>query len=438
MGFGGAAPGDDGGMSTYVVRLPDVGEGVAEAELVEWHVNVGDVVAEDQPLADVMTDKATVELPSPVGGTIARLGAEAGDVVAIGSDLVWIETDGAAPAEAPPSADSATEAAPPPEPQPQPEPGSGEEDTEEITAATPRPETPQQGGAGLAAPAVRRRAETLGIDLADVAGSGPDGRVVHDDLDRLLSAGGMAQAARPAPAPLAPASDEVETVKITGLRRNISQRMQESKRRIPHFTYVEEVDVAELERLRGELNRSYEGARPRLTVLPLLMRAVVVAVAEFPAMNARFKDDDGVVERHRAVHLGIATQTEKGLMVPVVGHAEAREVWDLAAEVARLSAAARDGTVTLDELHGSTITITSLGALGGVVTTPVINYPEVAIIGVNKIVTRPVYEAGGWVPREMMNLSSSFDHRVVDGYEAAQFVQRIKTLLETPALLFAT
>ncbi len=212
--------------------------------------------------------------------------------------------------------------------------------------------------------------------------------------------------------------------------------MQESTRRIPHFTYVEEVDVTDVERLRSELNRQHEGTRPRLTLLPLLARAVIVALGEFPQMNARFKDDDGVVERHRAVHLGIATQTAKGLMVPVVDHAEGHSLWSLASEVARLSAAARDGSVALDELHGSTITITSLGALGGVVTTPVINYPEVAIIGVNKIATRPVFADGAWLPRQMMNLSSSFDHRVVDGYDAALFVQRIKALLETPALLF--
>jgi 2-oxoisovalerate dehydrogenase E2 component (dihydrolipoyl transacylase) len=283
---------------------------------------------------------------------------------------------------------------------------------------------------------VRRRAADLGIALSSVAGTGPGGRVVHGDLDRLL-------AERPAPGGRAAAADaphavddDVEAVKVIGLRRNIAQRMQESTRRIPHFTYVEEIDVTAVEQLRAELTRQYEGSRPRLTVLPLLMRAVIVAVIEFPQMNARFKDDDGVVERHRAVHLGVATQTAKGLMVPVVDHAEGRDVWSLAAEVARLSAAARDGSVTLDELHGSTITITSLGALGGVVTTPVINYPEVAIIGVNKIVTSPVYADGAWMPRQMMNLSSSFDHRVIDGWDAAQFVQRIKSLLETPALLF--
>jgi 2-oxoisovalerate dehydrogenase E2 component (dihydrolipoyl transacylase) len=301
----------------------------------------------------------------------------------------------------------------------------------DVPAAVRRP------SGALAAPAVRRRAADLGIALTDVAGTGPDGRVVHGDLDRLVAAArpmpGAQAAAGPAPQAV---DDDVEAVKVIGLRRNIAQRMQESTRRIPHFTYVDEVDVTDLERLRAELNRQHEGARPRLTVLPLLMRAVILAIAEYPQMNGRYKDDDGVIERHRAVHFGVATQTAKGLMVPVVEHAEGRDVWSLAAEVTRLSAAARDGTVTLDELHGSTITITSLGALGGVVTTPVINYPEVAIIGVNKIVTRPVHTDGAWLPRQMMNLSSSFDHRVVDGWEAAQFVQRIKSLLETPALLF--
>jgi 2-oxoisovalerate dehydrogenase E2 component (dihydrolipoyl transacylase) len=417
-------------VSTYVVKLPDVGEGVAEAEVVEWHIAVGDFVDEDQPIVDVMTDKATVELPSPVAGTVAKLGAAAGDVVPIGSELVWIETDGSAPAEAP-----ASEAVGAPEPveavAPAPEPAAETVETE-TAAERPTPGT----AAPTAAPAVRRRAADLGIDLATVAGSGPDGRVVHGDLDRVLTDGAAPAPARPAVAAPAAAGDEVDAVKIAGLRRNIAQRMQESKRRVPHFTYVEEVDVTELERLRAELNRQHEGRRARLTLLPMLMRAVIVAVGEFPQMNARFRDDDGVVERHRTVHFGVATQTSKGLMVPVVAHAEGRDLWSLAEEVARLSAAARDGTVTLAELHGSTITITSLGALGGVVTTPVINYPEVAIIGVNKIVTRPLFVDGTWVPRATMNLSSSFDHRVVDGLEAAEFVQRIRALLETPALLF--
>jgi 2-oxoisovalerate dehydrogenase E2 component (dihydrolipoyl transacylase) len=423
-------------VGTYVVKLPDVGEGIAEAELVEWHVAVGDEIAEDQPIADVMTDKATVELPSPVSGRIAKLGAEAGEVIAIGSDLVWIDTDGAAeapdvvvdePATMPAEAIEPTVSEAAPEPQSL-ERGDGDE------PAPPDPSSP--GGAALAAPAVRRRATDLGIALASVTGSGPDGRIVHADLDRLLSDRAAATPGRQIATAPTPVIDDVEDVKVIGLRRNIAQRMQESTRRIPHFTYVEAVDVTDLERLRTELNQNHEGSRPRLTLLPLLMRAVVIAVGEFPQMNARFRDDEGVVERHRAVHLGIATQTAKGLMVPVVDHAEGDDVWSLAAEVARLSAAARDGTVTLEELHGSTITITSLGALGGVVTTPVINYPEVAIIGVNKIVIQPVFADGAWLPRQTMNLSSSFDHRVVDGWEAAQFIQRIKALLETPALLF--
>jgi 2-oxoisovalerate dehydrogenase E2 component (dihydrolipoyl transacylase) len=421
-------------VSTYVVKLPDVGEGIAEAEVVEWHVAVGDVVDEDQPIVDVMTDKATVELPSPVAGTVAKLGAEAGDVVQIGSELVWIETDGSAPAEAP-AGEEVVEPAPveavPPAPQP-----AAELAEPEAAAAPPTPAT----AAPTAAPAVRRRATDLGIDLAAVAGSGPDGRVVHGDLDRALTARTppASDPARPAVGSPAVEGDDVEAIKVVGLRRNIAQRMQESKRRIPHFTYVEEVDVTDVERLRAELNRQHEGDRPRLTLLPLLMRAVITAIGEFPQMNARFKDDDGVIERHRAVHFGVATQTAKGLMVPVVADAERRDVWSLAEEVARLSAAARDGSVTLDELHGSTITITSLGALGGIVSTPVINHPEVAIIGVNKSVIRPLYVDGNWLPRATMNLSSSFDHRVVDGWEAAQFVQQIKALLETPALLFLT
>lgn len=429
-------------MSTFVVKLPDVGEGVAEAEIVEWHVAVGDAVTDGQPLADVMTDKATVELPSPVDGTIAKLGAEIGDVVPVGSEVVWIETEAAAAASdavvEPVTADAAAEEAPAeavaePAEQPDVAPAAVGEASVEAVAAERR--AARRDGAPLAAPAVRRRAAALGVDLADVDGTGPDGRVVHEDLDRRLTD----KVVRPsvAAAAAAPAAaDEIETVKVVGLRRNIAQRMQESSRRIPHFTYVDDVDVTELERLRAELNRQYEGERPKLTVLPLLMRAVVVAVADFPHMNARFRDDDGEVDQHRAVHLGIATQTPKGLMVPVIANAEARDVWSLSSEVGRLSAAARDGSVSLQELHGSTITITSLGALGGIVTTPVINFPEVAIIGVNKIVTSPRFSGGAWVPRSVMNLSSSFDHRVVDGWDAAQFVQRIRALLETPGLLF--
>jgi 2-oxoisovalerate dehydrogenase E2 component (dihydrolipoyl transacylase) len=407
-------------MSDYVIRLPDVGEGVAEAEIVEWHVNVGDSVSEDDVLAEVMTDKATVELPSPVHGVVRWLGAEVGDIVAVGSDIVRIETDAAAG----PVVD-----APAPTPEPVAVPT-------EAAASAPAPTTTNGARAAVAtaAPAVRARAARLGIDLATVTGSGPEGRVVHEDLDTLLAERAPAPAPAPAPA-VARDGDEVEDVKIVGLRRNIAERMQASKRRIPHFTYVEEVDVTALEELRRELN---DGERPRLSVLPFLMRAVVVAIRDHPEMNARFDDEAGVVNRHRAVHLGIAVQTPRGLMVPVVKDADVRDLWSSAAEVARLSEAARTAKVTLEELSGSTITITSLGALGGIVTTPVINAPEVAIIGVNKIATRPVFRDGAFVPRQVMNLSSSFDHRVVDGADAAAFIQRIRVLLEQPALLFVS
>ena len=427
-------------MGTYVVKLPDVGEGIAEAEIVEWHVVVGATVSEDQPMVDVMTDKATVELPAPVTGTVAWLGAEVGDVLAVGSELIRIETaDDGSPAPAPaaaPSADVAPAApapAPPPDGRPSALPAS---DTAEplpppVPAAPPslRP---------LAAPAVRRRAIDLGIDLATIPGTGADGRVDHADLDRaLLHARGGAPAVRQAD-PSAPGDDRVDDVKVVGLRRNIARRMQESKRRIPHFTYVESIDVTEVERLRAELNSGATEGAVKLTLLPFLMRAVVVAVRDHPEMNARFDDDAGIVRRHHAVHLGIAVQTPKGLMVPVVKNAHRLDLAASASEVLRLSDATRAGSVTLDELTGSTITITSLGALGGVVSTPVINHPEVAIIGVNKIETRPEHRDGGWVPRQVMNLSSSFDHRVIDGWDAARFVRRIKDLLETPALLFLT
>ncbi len=435
-------------MADHVVKLPDVGEGVAEAEIVEWRVTVGDTVDEDDPLVDVMTDKATVELPSPVAGTITRLGAEVGDVVAVGAELIWIATDGSAGAEdgdaapAQPEAEAQTEpeteaeATPEPEATPSAEP---EAQPEPPPEPEPEPSPDREGPEGrrpTAAPAVRGRARELGIDLATVRGTGPDGRVVHADLDALLAGGaapGRRVTASPVPIPAAE-EDEIERVPVRGLRRRIAAQMEEAHR-IPHFTYVEEVDVTELERLRAELNASRPQA-PRLTVLPLLMRAVVIAVGDYPQMNALFRRDDGVVERHRAVHLGIATQTDQGLMVPVVRHAEARVLWDSAAEVARLAEGARAGTLTRDELTGSTITITSLGPLGGIVSTPIINAPEVAIIGVNRFVERAVRIDGAWLPRQFMNLSSSFDHRVIDGYDAAEFIQEVRELLETPALLF--
>jgi len=442
-------------VSEYVVKLPDVGEGIAEAEIVEWHVNPGDTITEDQVMVEVMTDKATVELPSPVSGVVLSITGAAGDIVSVGSPLIRIETNGGANAVAsPPTPSTETTAAAPlgdatesqaPLAPPVPEAAAAEPPAENgqvvrPAASSTAPAAAPTAPATTAAPAVRLRAKALGIDLATVSGSGPDGRIVHGDLDAHLTrdaASGSARSARPRIAPTADASDDsVDEIPVIGLRRNIAQRMQIAKTRIPHFTYVEEVDVSELERLRAQLNQDHAESESRLTVLPFLMRAVVVAIRDFPQMNARYDDDNGVVSRHHSVHLGVATQTAKGLMVPVVKHADAIDLWESAEEVARLSAAARNGKVTLEELTGSTITITSLGALGGIVSTPIINYPEVAIIGVNKILTRPVYVDGAVVPRQIMNLSSSFDHRVVDGADAAAFIQRIRALLETPALLF--
>jgi 2-oxoisovalerate dehydrogenase E2 component (dihydrolipoyl transacylase) len=428
-------------MSEYVVKLPDVGEGIAEAEIVEWHVAVGDTIAEDQVMVEVMTDKATVELPSPVAGVVVAVGAAVGDVLQVGAPLIRIDTttDTAEPAtaSAPASVDPATpapdmEARVPLAAPPAPAAPAPVDAPAAAAGAPPAPATGERRTANAAAPAVRERATKLGIDLTTVDGSGPDGRIVHADLDAQITRNGSSRAA----APLVNSDDGTDDVAVIGLRRNIAQRMQIAKSRIPHFTYVDEVDVSEVERLRAELNRQLDEGQARLTILPFLMRAVVVATGDFPQMNARYDDDAGIVRRHRAVHLGVATQTAKGLMVPVVTHAEGRDLRSCADEVARLSTAARDNKITLAELTGSTITISSLGSLGGIVSTPIINYPEVAIIGVNKIATRPVYLDGIVVPRQIMNLSSSFDHRVVDGADAAEFIQRIKALLETPALIF--
>jgi 2-oxoisovalerate dehydrogenase E2 component (dihydrolipoyl transacylase) len=440
-------------MGEHVIKLPDVGEGVAEAELVEWHVKVGDLIREDALLAAVMTDKATVEIPSPTDGEVLWLGADVGDTVAVGSPIVRLKVAGegnvkvgaaaaepAAPVEpAKPKRSkkaAAAEAAPPaakprqPAP-PEPAVATVPKPSPKLVPAVPR----AQGERPLASPAVRLRAREAGIDLRQVAGSGPAGRIGHDDLDAFITRG--PQVARGGG--LQP-NTEVEDVKIVGLRRRIAEKMALAKSRIPHITYVEEVDVTALEDLRAALNKDKRGAsgaeRPKLTILPFLMRAMVKAIAEQPALNAVFDDEAGIVHRYGGVHMGIATQTPAGLMVTVVRHAEARDVWDCAAEVARLSEAARNGTATREELSGSTITITSLGAMGGIVTTPVINHPEVAIVGVNKMMVRPVWDGNEFIPKKMMNLSSSFDHRVIDGWDAAVFIQRVKTLLETPALIF--
>ena len=415
-------------MADFVLRMPDVGEGVAEAEIVEWHVKPGDVVREDTVLAAVMTDKATVEIPSPVAGTVTWLAGEIGDSIAVKAPLVRIALEGetaepqvaAAPAEAKQA-----------EPLVEPPPVAAAKPAPAEKPAAPRAEQ-EPAAKPLASPAVRRRAQEAGIDLRQVRGTGPAGRIIHEDLDLFLAQGPSSAA----PAASLARKTHVEAVKVTGLRRRIADKMALSVSRILHITYVEEVDVTDLEELRAAMNRERKPDQPKLTVLPFLMRALVRAVAEQPALNATFDDAAGIVSRYSAVHIGIATQTPAGLTVPVVRHAEARGIWDCAAELSRVAEAARTGSAQRDELSGSTITISSLGALGGIASTPLINHPEVAIIGVNKIVMRPVWDGGQFVPRRMMNLSSSFDHRIIDGWDAATFIQRIKALLETPALIF--
>ncbi len=418
-------------MSIHIIKMPDLGEGITEVELVAWRVKPGDRVAEDQVLADVMTDKATVEIPSPVVGQVLALGGEVGQVLAVGAELIRIEVAGEEAVSPSPSGGE-PEGGPPPQ-------------AEQATQAVQPPSPPfPKGGKSerpIASPAVRRRAWELGIDLQQVAASGAGGRIMQADLDAHVAAHGIGTPAVTGltgitgPTGLAQRNDE-EQVPVMGLRRRIAQKMQESKRRIPHFTYVEEVDVTELEALRARLNAKWGAQRGHLTLLPLLVRAVVLAVREFPQVNARFDDEAGVVTRHGAVHLGIATQTASGLMVPVLRHAESLDLWSSAAEVARRAAAPRAGKATRDDLTGSTLTLTSLGALGGIVSTPVINHPEVAIVGVNRIVERPVMLGGAVVARQMMNLSSSFDHRVVDGVDAAGFVQAVRGYLESPVTLF--
>lgn len=431
-------------MGQYTIKMPDIGEGIAEVELVEWRVNPGDTVAEDQILADVMTDKATVEIPSPVAGTVLELGGKPGEVMAVGAELIRLEVAGAgnvaarapqaASAAAPVAAPTAANATQPPAAEPAPAAPS----TPKAAPQRPPVAAPvamrAPGEKPVASPAVRQRAWELGIELQFVHGSAPAGRITHEDLDVYLVAGGQPRAAATGAGYVQRHGEEA--IPLIGLRRKIAQKMQEAKRRIPHFSYVEEIDVTDIEALRAQLNERYGASRGKLTLLPLLARAVVLALRDFPQMNARFDDDAGVVTRYQPVHLGFATQTDAGLLVPVLRHAEAMDPWATAREIARLAEAGRAGRAGRDELSGSTITISSLGPLGGLVTTPVINHPEVAIIGVNKIVERPVFRGGAVVGRKLMNLSSSFDHRVVDGMDAAQFIQAVRALLESPALLF--
>jgi 2-oxoisovalerate dehydrogenase E2 component (dihydrolipoyl transacylase) len=434
-------------MALFTFKLPDIGEGIAQAEIVGWHVKVGDRVEEDQPIADMMTDKATVEMESPVAGTVVRLAGEPGDQVSIGSMLVEIEVEGEGSiAAAPPPSEETIAAETAGEsvmekPFPLQGRGLGESAVGERTSdvaphdSPPTPALPAEAGREhiLASPAVRARAKELGIDLRQVKASGANEheRIRHADLDAYLLYGqgqGYAPAGRMARRP-------DETVKVIGMRRRIAENMAASKRHIPHFTYVEEIDVTALEDLRAQLNAG-RGERPKLTLLPLLIVAICKSLPDFPMLNARYDDEAGVVTRHGAVHLGLATQTDAGLMVPVIRDAQDRNIWQLAGEIRRLADAARSGKAKSEELSGSTLTLTSLGPLGGIATTPVINRPEVAIIGPNRVVERPVFRGREVVAAKLMNLSISCDHRVVDGWDAASFVQAVKRRLEAPAFLF--
>lgn len=452
-------------MTEYVFKLPDLGEGTVEAEIVEWHVKPGDEVKEGDIIVDVMTEKANVEVPAPEDGKVLRTSGEPGEIVAVGSELIALETKAKAPrqrrgaeaeskgaaaekgdtsereageaaepaaekddeasqAEAPASADASMETT-----DTEPE---ADRDAAESDSARPARSSSERV---ITSPAIRRRAKEAGIDLHEVSGSGPRGRILRRDLEAALEGGTGRQQPRRGDGDSGAAGDrdDIEEVKVIGVRRVIAERMSQSKREIPHFAYVEEIDVTELEALRRHLNQSHER---RLTVLPFIAAGLIRALADFPQCNARFDTERGVIARFKAVHLGIATQTPDGLKVPVVHDAHKLDLWRLADEITRVAEAARDGKASRGELSGSTITITSLGRMGGIVTTPVINYPEVGIIGVNKAVERPVVLDGQIRVRTMMNLSSSFDHRFVDGFDAAAMIQQVKALLEHPATLF--
>lgn len=434
-------------MATFTFNLPDIGEGIAEAEIVAMHVKVGDRIEEDARVADMMTDKATVEMESPVSGIVTRVAGVEGDVIAIGSMLVEIEVEGevsaadaepgsqAAPSpqpatleaetpKAPPMAEAAAVVAPTAAPVAAPAPAPAKPPVAEVQK--PVKSAGDDSAKVLASPVVRQRARELGIDLAKVRPS-EGTRIRHADLDAFLNYGGTRSG---------PGRAADEDIRVIGMRKRIAQNMAESKRNIPHFTYVEEIDVTKMEDMRGEMNAT-RGDRPKLTALPILIAAICKTLREYPMLNARYDDEANVVTRFGAVHLGIATQTDAGLMVPVLRGAESLSVWDMASEIGRLADAARSGKAKSEELSGSTLTLTSLGPLGGIATTPVINRPEVAIIGPNKIVERPMVVNGAVVIRKMMNLSISCDHRVVDGYDAASFVQALQRRIETPIYIFA-
>ncbi len=409
-------------MGQYIFKMPDIGEGVTEAEITEWHVKVGDKVEEDDPVCDAMTDKATVELTAPASGVVTSVGCAAGEIMAIGGDLIIFETDGnvESPIPTPIKMEAPKAEKPKPKPAPKLKPKAA---PAPVTTSAPSSKP-------LASPAVRRRAEDQDIDLSLVPASGKSGQITHADLDTYSKGGGSG---------LQKLAGSTE-IKVTGMRRIIAQRMSESKRRIPHFSYVETIDMTQIERTRVHLNSIRVDHRPKLTLMPFVMRAIVKAVKLWPQCNATFDDDanggSGVITQHSPVHIGMAAQTPGGLMVPVVRHAEALDIWQLAVEIARIGEAAKTGSIAPAELSGSTISLTSLGKLAGIMATPVINRPEVAILCPNKIVDTPVIENGQMVVRKMMNFSTSFDHRVVDGFHAAEMVAYIKGLLEHPATLF--
>jgi len=440
-------------MGTFSILLPDVGEGVAEAEIVEWNVAVGDTVLEDEVVGAVMTDKAAVEIPSSVTGKVTWLAGEVGDVIAVGADLVRLEVEGDGNTAGNNAVNNTGNSA-----------GYNGDKTEsgvantaidEVVASKPspsvtehlpvtdskaKPESIQLTGnttpntasnaKPLAAPSVRKRAKDAGVDLAMLAGSGPAGRITHEDVDQWLEQGASTQRNGKVP------NNAVKEIKVIGMRRKIAEQMSLAMSRIPHITIVEEIDVTNLEELRAELNTTYQDVRTKLTVLPFVMKALVETARELPEINSIYDDEKNVVYQHGGVHIGIATQTDGGLMVPVVKHCESRSLWDSAAQVVLLAGQCRDGAISRDDLIGSTITVTSLGPLGALATTPIINHPEVAIVGINKIAIRPMWDGQQFVPRKMMNISASFDHRIIDGWQAAQTVQKLKTLLEKPAMLF--
>ena len=414
-------------MAKHVFKLPDVGEGVVEGEIVKWNVKPGDTVKEDEPLVELMTDKATVAIPSTVNGKVVSTTGKPGDMIPVGSELIVFEVDGDESPEPEPEPELESE----PEPEPEPE---AQAKAEPVVATPTAPVVSQQASSGsrpLASPAVRRRAREAGVDLSSVSGTGPAGRISHDDLDAFISGGGRLAAVQSGIK-----LTGVEEHPVIGLRRKIAEKMAISKRNAAHFSYFEEVDVTELENLRQHLNSTRSSEQPKLTYLPFIVQALVKAIRKFPQCNAIYDEEKGVVFRHQAVHVGISTQTDDGLMVPVIKHAEAIDIWDTANELVRVTSAARAKTATVDELTGSTITITSLGAMGGLGATPIINHPEVSIVSIHAARDRAVVREGEIVVRKMMNLTSSFDHRIIDGYDGALLIQELKSMLENPATIF--